>query len=193
MQGIISSEFGPFDESIPLDGDAMLIRKAESRDLAEVMEIIVRCTQELRDNGILQWDDVYPDAAVLEDNLRAGTLYVIPQDGACQAAVCLNEEQPEEYGFLPWTYGSGRVLTIHRLCVHPDWQGQGLASRLLAFAEEHAAGHGYAAIRFDVYSGNPRALALYERHGYQRVEGAVYFPRRELPFYCYEKEVVASS
>lgn len=171
----------------------MLVEKAGRRDVAGVMGIVTRCIRDMCSKGIYQWDEVYPSAAVFEGDARAGSLYVIRQTGACVAAVCLNEEQPEEYGRLPWRYRSGRALVIHRLCVHPQWQGQGLAARLLAFAEEHAAGHGYAAIRFDAYSGNPRALALYERHGYERVAGTVYFPRRELPFYCYEKEVDASS
>jgi len=45
-----------------------------------------------------------------------------------------------------------------------------------------------ACIRLDAYTGNPRALALYEKRGYQRI-GQAYFPRRELPFDCFEKVV----
>lgn len=171
----------------------MLVEKAGFCDVAGVMEIVTHCILNMCSKGIYQWDDVYPSAAVIEDDFLSGSLYVIRQTGACVAAVCLNEEQPEEYGRLPWRYRSGRVLVIHRLCVHPQWQRQGLAARLLSFAEEHAAGHGFAAIRFDAYSGNPGALALYERHGYERVSGTIQFPRRKLPFYCYEKEVDANS
>jgi ribosomal protein S18 acetylase RimI-like enzyme len=40
----------------------------------------------------------------------------------------------------------------------------------------------------DVYTGNERAVRLYERRGYT-VAGQVFFPRRELPFYCMEKTV----
>jgi ribosomal protein S18 acetylase RimI-like enzyme len=171
----------------------VLVERALGRDVAGVMEIVTHCIRGMRSKGIYQWDDVYPNSTVFESDARAGSLYVIRQTGACVAAVCLNEEQPEEYGRLPWRYRFGRALVIHRLCVHPQWQKQGLAARLLAFAEEHAAGHGYAAIRFDAYSGNPHALALYERHGYERVSGTIHFPRRELPFYCYEKVVDATA
>lgn len=169
----------------------MLVEKAGWHDVAGVMGIVTHCICDMRSKGIYQWDEVYPNSAVFEEDTREGSLYVIRQTGACVAAICLNEEQPEEYGRLPWRYRSGRALVIHRLCVHPEWQGQGLAAHLLAFAGEYAVERGYATIRFDAYSGNPRALGLYERQGYERVAGTVCFPRRELPFYCYEKGINA--
>jgi len=56
------------------------------------------------------------------------------------------------------------------------------------FAEAFAKEHGFSGIRLDAYTGNPLALALYERRGYHRI-GQTRFPRRELPFYCCEKIV----
>jgi hypothetical protein len=53
------------------------------------------------------------------------------------------------------------------------------------FAESHAARSGYASIRLDAYTGNPRSVQLYRRRGYREV-GQVYFPRRTLPFWCFE-------
>ncbi|WP_173049782.1 hypothetical protein [Nitrospira sp. KM1] len=43
-------------------------------------------------------------------------------------------------------------------------------------------------VRLDAYSGNPQALTLYRRRGY-REAGQVTFPRRALPFICFEFEV----
>jgi len=58
---------------------------------------------------------------------------------------------------------------------------------MMVFAESFAANHNFSCIRLDAYTGNPRALALYERLGYQQA-GQVFFPRRELPFACFEKK-----
>jgi len=96
--------------------------------------------------------------------------------------------QPEEYRPLRWRWTGGRVLVIHRLCVHPEWQRQGIARHLMDFAENYASDHGFACIRLDAYTGNPRALALYERRGYERA-GQTFFPRRRLPFDCFERIV----
>jgi ribosomal protein S18 acetylase RimI-like enzyme len=95
----------------------------------------------------------------------------------------LNEMQSPEYAQLSWQRSN--PLVVHRLCVRPDRQGSGAARQLMDFAERFAAQHGYDSIRLDTYSGNPRAITLYERRGY-RLAGYVRFRRRKLPFLCFE-------
>ncbi len=165
----------------------MDIVEAEMRDAPGVMKIIALCLAHMRDQGIEQWDEIYPDLKVIEDDVLAHTLFVIRADSQCVAAICLNEVQPEQYQGIAWRCSRGRALVIHRLCVHPDWQAHGLARRLMDFAETRAREHGYTSIRLDSYTGNPRALALYEKRGYTRV-GQARFPRRPLPFALFEWE-----
>ena len=90
----------------------------------------------------------------------------------------LNEWQSPEYVELTWD--RARPLVVHRLCVHPERQKTGAARILMDFAETEAARRGYDSIRLDTYTGNPRAVALYERRGY-RIAGYVRFRRRKLP------------
>lgn len=164
----------------------MRIELAGQRDTDSVMELITLCIQHLRANGVYQWDDVYPDLRVIEEDSRSLSLYVLRMDGICVASVCLNDLQPDEYLPLPWRCMNGRALVIHRLCVNPKWQGRGIGGHLMAFAESFAFDHGFSSIRLDAYTGNPQALALYVRRNYQRV-GRINFPRLELPFDCFEK------
>ncbi len=153
----------------------MGIVEAEMKDAGGVMRIISLCLAQMRAQGIQQWDEIYPDLKVIEDDVRTRTLFVIREQDQCVAAICLNEVQPEQYQEVPWRCTRGRALVIHRLCVHPDWQAHGLARQLMDFAEKHARERGYASIRLDAYTGNPRAMALYERRGYVRV-GQTHFP-----------------
>jgi len=55
---------------------------------------------------------------------------------------------------------------ISDLAVAPKWDGHGIGSRLLAFAEDWAKKHGCRYVTLGVFPGNARARALYERHGY---------------------------
>lgn len=151
-----------------------------------VMQLISHCLTDLRSRGIHQWDEIYPNLEGVENDARAGSLFVIRHENACVASVCLNESQPEQYRLLPWRCVVGRALVIHRLCVHPQWQGRGLAGKLMDFTEDFARRFSFASIRLDAYTGNPRALALYEKRGYHRI-GQASFPRRVLPFDCFEK------
>lgn len=100
---------------------------------------------------------------------------------------CLNEDQPCEYRQVSWS-GSAPVLVVHRLCVAPLCQGQGVGRYLMDFAEDQAVRREYSSIRPDAYSGNLGAVRLYKWREYINV-GEVYFPRRDLPFYCFEKVI----
>lgn len=164
----------------------MRAEQAEQKDTTGVMQLVTLCIQHMRASGIYQWDEVYPDLQVVEEDAYTRSLFVIRQDGLCVASVSLNDVQPDEYRSVKWWYVSGQALVVHRLCVHPDWQRRGLGKNMMDFAESFAINHDFSCIRLDAYTGNPQALALYERRGYQRV-GQVYFPRRELPFDCFEK------
>lgn len=146
----------------------------------------------MREEGIDQWDELYPDRAVLEGDLRSGAafaLFIPPerQDPAGKrpaAYVALNGEQSPEYAQVTWALSDESPLVIHRLCVDPRFRGLGAAKRLVLFAEDYARRHGHASIRLDAFSLNPAALSLYESLGYER-RGEVFF--RKGRFFCFEK------
>lgn len=55
---------------------------------------------------------------------------------------------------------------ISDLVVAPQFDGQGVGSALLAFAERWAKEHRCRHLTLGVFPGNARAHALYERHGF---------------------------
>ena len=162
------------------------IGRATMAEVPRVAEIIELCKQQMHASGSDQWDEIYPTEAVVAADARADSLFTGWLDGLCAAAVCLNEQQAAEYAGLNWRDSGGRPLVIHRLCVDPALQNRGIAARLMDFAEDFARQNSYTSIRLDTYTGNPRALALYERRGYTRT-GQIRFPRRRMMFDCFEK------
>jgi ribosomal protein S18 acetylase RimI-like enzyme len=84
----------------------------------------------------------------------------------------------------PWSFKEGRFAVIHRLCVHPDFQGKGLAKKTMQLAQEMLKREGYGSIRLDTFSKNPIARRLYEHLGFSYV-GEVNF--RKGLFYLMEK------
>lgn len=169
----------------------MRIVKGDRRHVDPAWDLMDRCRRALDAQGILQWDDIYPTRETVETDVRRGTLYVLEDDGGrCLASVALDENQSTEYASLAWT-GREPALVVHRLCVDPEAQGRGHAHRLMEFAESFAARSGYASVRLDAYTGNERSVGLYRRRGYREV-GQVHFPRRELPFWCFELIVDAT-
>lgn len=169
-----------------LESIQMEITKAIVSDASSIMELIKECVSNMKIKGIFQWNEHYPNLEIVNADIQAGCAYITKSDTSCIATITLNEEQSPEYQEINWLKDNSKALVVHRLAIHPSHQNQGLAKRLMFFAEELAVREGYTSIRLDAYSANPFALRLYKKLGYQNL-GQIYFPHRELPFVCMEK------
>lgn len=77
-------------------------------------------------------------------------------------------DAPGPAGLVVW----GRVLDeaeILTIAVLPPWRRHGVGGRLLAAAMDAAAAAGAASMFLEAAADNTAALALYHRHGFERV------------------------
>jgi ribosomal protein S18 acetylase RimI-like enzyme len=164
-----------------------MIAPAKLSELEEILALTRACGKHMRDNGIDQWDENYPDIDSLKNDLETQTLFAYYEEGKVLGIVVLNEKQDEEYMEINWsTTEDQHNIVVHRLAVLPDHQGKGIARKLMDFSEEYAKKNGYDAIRLDTFSQNPRNQRFYEKRNYDKL-GKVYLKyKKEHPYYCYE-------
>ncbi|MFC3748088.1 GNAT family N-acetyltransferase [Paenibacillus sp. GCM10012306] len=167
------------------------IRTAHKDELEEIMKLIAKCVKVMQGGGSDQWDEYYPNKEVIGNDIESGTLYVYEDNQAIAGILVLDENQAEAYETITWEQNQGPHLIMHRLAVHPEVQGKGIARQLIAFAEELALQNGYTSIRLDTYAMNTRALELYPRLGYQ-LRGEISFPSRIANFPVFEKVLIAA-
>ena len=161
-----------------------LFRLASGIDTDEILVLFFKAIERLRTNDIDQWDDQYPNRYTIAEDIEKGQMYVLSQNGQIVSAVVLNEEQPKAYGSAAWSDRYGRVAVIHRLCVHPDFQGMGIGRYTLGAGEKFLADIGYTSIRLDAFMENRKAITLYESLGYTLTGKEVF---RKGEFGLYEK------
>ncbi len=161
------------------------INQVISTEIDSVMLLIKDAIKRMESEGNYQWDSAYPNRQIISDDVASSALYSIRLSGNLAGIVALNEKQSPEYQGVYWTDSLGYPLIIHRLCIHPQFQRQGLAKRLMLFAEGYARENGYSSIRLDAFSQNRKALSLYDALFYQR-RGLVSF-RGKGDFCCFEK------
>lgn len=164
----------------------MEIQPMGLKELKEVKQFYSEITADLREKGIYQWDQFYPNRFIIKADLKKGTLFGILNGNKVIGTVVIDSDESKKYLEIKWNDVKGRPLVIHRLAVHPQYQGKGYGKQLLQFAEEYAIELGYSSIRLDVYSQNEGALKMYERAGYQE-RGIIRFPFRSIPYKCFEK------
>ena len=160
---------------------------AQPSDLDELYALYRAAIAHMDAQGIYQWDDLYPARDVLEQDISHGEMEIARIDGQIAAAFTLNPRCDEEYALGAWRYPDARFCVLHRLCVHPLNQGQGVAAQAMDYIEHSLLQRSFESVRLDAFSNNPSALRLYEKRGYERV-GEVHF--RKGLFYFYEKPLV---
>ena len=159
---------------------------ARTSDLDEIFALYCAAIGHMNDQGIFQWDEIYPSCDVIYADLLQGNLQAGRIEGRIVVSFSLSEECDEEYTLGNWRFPNERHCVLHRLCVHPDAQGRGVARETMQYIELSLLQRGYRVLRLDAFSRNPSALRLYESLGYERT-GEVHF--RKGLFYFYEKKL----
>ena len=162
----------------------MVYRLALESDIDEICKLIKAAICSMDEQGIFQWDDIYPEKADFLTDIQRQQLYVGVLDDEIAVVYTVNEECEKEYENGRWKYPDFKYCIIHRLCVHPVYQNRGIAKTTLSHIEKELHKLNVRAIRLDVFSENPFALALYRNAGYEKVG---YADWRKGRFYLMEK------
>ncbi len=163
-----------------------MIRKATLKDIDRIISITKACASFMIDKGVYQWNEHYPNKAAFKNDVLRNELYVIEESKTVVGCVVVSSFMDEEYIPVSWLTQSNRNIYIHRLAIHPKYQGKGYAKKLMDFAEKFAKENNYTSVRLDTFSQNKRNQKFYELRSYKRL-GDIYFPKQSNhPFYCYE-------
>jgi GNAT superfamily N-acetyltransferase len=165
--------------------EIMKIDKAVPQEIDSIMALIKAAIEKMHNEGIEQWGDYYPTREIFLADIDNRTLYAARIDGSIAGIVVLNETQSPEYQSIDWRGKNGKVLAVHRLCVDPVFQGQGIGKKLMQFAEHYARENNYSSIRLDAFRDNHISCSLYHSLAYQRRGNVSFYPGRIS--YCYEK------
>ena len=164
----------------------MKITTPKEKDLKEILDLVAACTEKMQSRGNFQWYDEYPTPEILIKDIKNGTLFTVLDKGRIIGILALTYKEEPQYKGISWNDKDGKALEIHRMGVHPKWQGKGIGKKLFDYAEEYGRKNGYSSIRMDTYCENERMIKLAEIRGYKRT-GEIFFPPLTPPFYCYEK------
>lgn len=159
-------------------------RTAEDKDLKEIYLLVKLAIENMNRQNIFQWDEMYPGEEVLYSDIKKKQLFVGTIKKKIAVIYVLNQECDNEYKNGKWKNKDGLYYIIHRLCVSPDYQNNGIAKITMAHIEKELIEKGAASIRLDAFEKNKYALRLYESLNYTKVGHADW---RKGRFYLMEK------
>ena len=79
----------------------MIIRKANKSDLDNIMLMYKSCVKGMLANYIDQWDDTYPNAEIISQDLEAMTYYVAEIEGIIIAGINIDQNQDDRESQFP--------------------------------------------------------------------------------------------
>lgn len=164
----------------------MNYRVAKEEDLEQICDLVRLAIVNMEKHKIFQWDSIYPTREDFLKDIQNGELFVGQLDNDIAVIYTINKQCEEEYQNGNWNYANCDYRIIHRLCVHPKFQNQKIAKTTLGYIETQLREMDVAAIRLDVFSNNPSALALYRNSGYEKTG---YADWRKGRFYLMEKHL----
>jgi ribosomal protein S18 acetylase RimI-like enzyme len=141
---------------------------ASSDDIPSLLALTKACVARMRELGIDQWDDFYPDETLIAADVASGTVHVLKQDGELIGCVTVDEKADPNWQGLAWTTPDDGAAAVHRLMIDPSHQRRGLAKHLMLHAEAIAKANGQHTLRLDAFTLNPPSLRLYASLGYTR-------------------------
>lgn len=149
--------------------DNLLFEKADESRLIEIYDIYTDVIRNMRNNGIEQWDESYPDKYCLQNDIEKGQLYIGICNRKIASAVVINEECDEQYINGKWVSPDASFWVIHRLCVNPLFLHRGIGKTTMQYIEKLAVEKRIKFIRLDTFTQNSNALTLYSNLGYREV------------------------
>jgi GNAT superfamily N-acetyltransferase len=164
----------------------MIIRKAQTSDLGNIMLMYKSCVKGMLANDIDQWDATYPNAGVIMEDLIAQTYFVAEENSIIIGGINIDQNQDKTYLEIDWEDKSDSSLVVHRLGVKEEFWKKGIGKKLMIFTENLVVEKGLKSIRLDTYSGNPKAMEFYINLGYQQL-GHIYLKEGKNEYYCFEK------
>ena len=147
----------------------MEIRLAFPNEVDAVMKVIEDARKTLAKSGSDQWQNGYPNADIIIDDIISGQAYVALEEGELLAYAAATKSPEKAYEAIyegDWQDGDSEYLVFHRIAVAADAQGQGVAQ---TFLEGLIEGFDYLDFRSDTHAENKAMQHIFEKLGFKKV------------------------
>ncbi len=145
-------------------------RRAEIADMDALLDILEQAKAYLRESGVDQWQEGYPNREALAADIEAGRgwLFECVDNGEIAGYECVAMTPEVCYREIDgaWLTEGENYAVIHRAMAAARYRGTRLAAEMFSFAAELAAGMGRLSVRVDTHRDNKAMNRLCEKQGF---------------------------
>ena len=140
----------------------MEIRKLTIANINEVMNLY----DNIRANTYTLWDNGYPNKELIEYDIERGGLFGVFKDNKLVAVSFAGQRCEDGEETFTWKDSFNKRGTFARIGVSPNYQRQGIATKLVDFILNYLKEQGFDGVRILVGTQNLNAIKLYKKFGF---------------------------
>ena len=154
-----------------------------------MFELGIKCsiTAWLKSQNVPQWQNGYPNPERIIQDIELDESFVCEKDGKVIGTAVLslrNEPTYDEIHDGHWLT-DGAYGVIHRIAIHDDYKGYGVAARFVEEIEKMCTSQGIKSVRVDTHEMNKSMRRMVEKNGFNYC-GVIYLENGD-PRVAYEK------
>lgn len=173
------------------------LQLASEQDLPLIMQFINEAKQHLKDQGIDQWQDGYPNCESIQADITAQKGFVAvytPEETSTPQKIgylCIDFEGEPAYNTIvggQW-HASAPYAVVHRFTIGDAFKGKKLANQIFALVDDYCAAHSMPNFRIDTSPANLKMQHVLLNHGFAFC-GTVFYTSGER--FAYDKHIPIS-
>ena len=157
----------------------MKLQIVKEEDFEIAMNMINVAKQHLKEQGIDQWQNGYPDEACIHNDIINKRGYFLSDKNQELGYLCIDFDGEPAYEKLDGKWLSdGKYVVVHRLALSEKARGKNISSIVFQLVEELALEKGITAFRVDTDADNQKMQHILKKNGFTFC-GTIWFDNSE--------------
>ncbi|WP_338587506.1 GNAT family N-acetyltransferase [Clostridium baratii] len=147
----------------------MKLRKSVNEDINNIMQIIDEAKEALKEQGIDQWQNGYPNADVIRNDILNNDSYVFIKNNEIVATSAVSFDGEKTYDKIydgNWI-SNDEFAVIHRIAISNKYKGRGIASEIIKMIEAICLDKDVHSIKVDTHEFNIPMQKLLKKNDFK--------------------------
>lgn len=147
----------------------MKLRKSVNEDINNIMQIIDEAKEALKEQGIDQWQNGYPNADVIRNDILNNDSYVFIKNNEIVATSAVSFDGEKTYDKIydgSWITND-EFAVIHRIAISNKYKGTGIASEIIKMIEAICLDKNVHSIKVDTHEFNIPMQKLLKKNDFK--------------------------
>lgn len=147
----------------------MKLRKSVNEDINNIMQIIDEAKEALKEQGIDQWQNGYPNADVIRNDILNNDSYVFIKNNEIVATSAVSFDGEKTYDKIydgNWV-SNDEFAVIHRIAITSKYKGTGIASEIIKMIEAMCLDKDIHSIKVDTHEFNIPMQKLLKKNDFK--------------------------